>query len=50
MGRFYDRLASGAGRAEVLAAVQREAIRDRRKRNGTAHPYYWAGIELTGRE
>ncbi len=50
MGRFYDRLASGASRAEVLAAVQREAIRDRRKRNGTAHPYYWAGLELTGRE
>jgi CHAT domain-containing protein len=49
-GRFYDRLASGAGRAEILAAAQREAIQDRRKRNGSAHPIYWAGLTLTGGE
>jgi tetratricopeptide (TPR) repeat protein len=50
MGRFYDRLESGVGRAEMLAAAQREAIRDRQKRNGTAHPFYWAALTITGRE
>jgi CHAT domain-containing protein len=50
MGRFYDRLASGLTRAEVLAAAQREAIQDRRKRMASAHPYYWAALTLTGRE
>jgi tetratricopeptide (TPR) repeat protein len=50
MARFYDRLGSGLGHAEVLAAAQREAIKERRKTMGTAHPYYWAGLTLTGRE
>jgi tetratricopeptide (TPR) repeat protein/CHAT domain-containing protein len=50
IGRFYDRLASGANQADVLAAAQREAINDRRKKNGTAHPYYWGALTITGRD
>jgi CHAT domain-containing protein len=49
LGRFYDRLASGISRADALAAAQREAIQDRRKRNASSHPYYWASLTLTGR-
>ena len=36
--------------AEILAAAQREAIQERRKKNGAAHPIYWAGLSLTGRD
>jgi CHAT domain-containing protein len=50
IGRFYDRLASGASQSDVLAAAQREAINDRRKKNGTAHPYYWGALSITGRD
>lgn len=50
IGRFYDRLVSGASQADVLAAAQREAINDRRKKNGTAHPYYWGSLTITGRD
>jgi CHAT domain-containing protein len=49
MTRFYQRLKGGEGRADALAAVQREF------RSGIAgkpddwkRPYYWAAWQLVG--
>jgi len=46
MKSFYERLKAGEGRAEALAATQKEF------RNhsipGWRHPYVWAAFQLSG--
>jgi CHAT domain-containing protein len=48
MGKFFDHIAAGRGRAAALRLAQLEMIRGRRQREGAAHPFYWAAFTLTG--
>jgi len=48
MAGFFGGLSSGKGPATSLRAARLAEIRSRRKRFGTAHPYYWAAYAVTG--
>ena len=46
MQSFYERLKAGEGRADALAATQKE-FREH-KIPGWRHPYVWAAFQLSG--
>jgi CHAT domain-containing protein len=43
---YYQRLASGVGRADALREVQLELLKDPKR----AHPYFWAGFIVSGND
>jgi len=49
MNTFYDELAKGTERSEALALAQRQFVKERRDKSGSAHPYFWASFTLTGK-
>jgi CHAT domain-containing protein/Tfp pilus assembly protein PilF len=49
MNTFYDELAKGTERSDALALAQRQFVKDRREKSGTAHPFFWASFTLTGK-
>jgi CHAT domain-containing protein/Tfp pilus assembly protein PilF len=48
MRRFYTGLSSGQGKLRALHSAQRSFIDDRRKTQGTAHPFFWSSFILVG--
>lgn len=49
MGDFFDALADGEDGDDALRAAQIKRIKSRRKDNGAAHPFFWAGFSISGR-
>ena len=47
MESFYERLKEGEGRADALAATQRQ-FRENPPMPAWNHPYYWAAFQLSG--
>ena len=48
MKRFYEGLKAGKGKLESLHEAQLSVIAERRKKEGTAHPFFWASFVLLG--
>lgn len=49
MGDFFDALADGEDYDAALRRAQIKRINRRRKDNGAAHPFFWAGFSISGR-
>jgi CHAT domain-containing protein len=45
---FYTGLKAGKGKLESLHQAQRGVIEERRKKEGAAHPFFWASFVLLG--
>lgn len=48
MARFYHALKQGAGAAEALRQAQIAFLSAGMPQNGQAHPFLWAGFQITG--
>jgi len=48
MKMFYEGLKAGKGKLESLHEAQLGVIAERRKKEGTAHPFFWASFVLSG--
>ena len=48
MASFWESLAEGQSPSAALRSAQLERIERRRQRNGAAHPFFWAGVSLSG--
>jgi CHAT domain-containing protein len=48
MRRFYSGLKAGKGKLEALHGAQLQLLRERRAKNGAAHPLFWASFVLVG--
>jgi CHAT domain-containing protein len=49
MKAFYEALLSkGLGTAESVREASLEALSERRKKNKSTHPFYWAGFVASG--
>ena len=46
--QIVKRLEEGKGKLAALHDAQLEVIRQRRKEQGAAHPFYWASFVLVG--
>ena len=49
MGHFFAAIADGKSKDEALRQAQIKRIESRTKRNGAAHPFFWAGFSVSGR-
>lgn len=49
MTLFFDGLAAKKDKPTALAEAQRTIIKERRAKQGAAHPFFWAAYTLTGR-
>ncbi|MBY0524827.1 MAG: CHAT domain-containing protein [Gemmataceae bacterium] len=50
MTLFWENLAAGKGKAEALRSAQLTMVKDRRKKEKAAHPFFWAAFTFTGAE
>lgn len=48
MASFWESLADGQPSSAALRWAQLARIKSRRQRNGAAHPFFWAGVSLSG--
>jgi CHAT domain-containing protein/Tfp pilus assembly protein PilF len=48
MKRFYKELSTGQGKLTALHTAQRGLLEERRQKQGTAHPFFWASFVLVG--
>jgi len=48
MSNLFSHLADRQNPADALRRAQLESLRQRRERNGAAHPYFWAAFTYTG--
>jgi CHAT domain-containing protein len=49
MKGYFQKLAAGQNKAEALREAQLTQLRQRRDRQGAAHPFYWGAFTVTGR-
>jgi len=48
MTDFYARMKAGTGRAKALQEASLALMKERRKRNGAAQPFYWGAFVCVG--
>jgi CHAT domain-containing protein len=48
MRSLYGNLKAGKGKLDSLHDAQLEVMRQRRQKEGAAHPFYWASFVLVG--
>jgi CHAT domain-containing protein len=46
MKRFYNELSTGQGKLTALHTARRGLLEERRQKQGTAHPFFWASFVL----
>jgi CHAT domain-containing protein len=49
MKMYFEKMSAGQNKVDALRDAQLTMLRQRRDRNGAAHPFYWAAFTSTGR-